>query len=97
MRPKRTVGSIEAKGFSIAVYTEDYENDYISLTDIARYRSDEPSAVIGNWLRNRETLEFLGLWESLNNPDFNSLEFEGIRGLAGLGLSVCGPRPIPIG
>lgn len=83
---------IQAKGISIAVYTEDYENDFISLSDIARYRSDEPSAVIANWLRNRETLEFLGLWESLNNPDFNSLEFEGFRSQAGLNSFTISPR-----
>lgn len=53
------------------------ENDYISLTDIAKYKSDDPTAVIGNWMRNRNTIEFLGIWESLYNPNFNPLEFEG--------------------
>ena len=47
-------------------------NDYISLTDIARYKSDEPSDVIKNWMRRKDTIEFLGLWESLNNTNFNS-------------------------
>lgn len=55
------------------------ENDYISLTDIAKYKSDDPTAVIGNWMRNRNTIEFLGIWESLYNPNFNPLEFEGVR------------------
>ena len=55
------------------------ENDYISLTDIAKYKSDDPTAVIGNWMRNRNTIEFLGIWESLYNPCFNPLEFEGVR------------------
>ena len=59
--------TIEAKGLSIQVYTEDFQNDYISLTDIARYKSDEPSDVIKNWMRRKDTIEFLGLWESLNN------------------------------
>lgn len=49
------------------------EADYISLTDIAKYKSDEPNAVIANWLRNRNTIEFLGIWESLYNPNFNPL------------------------
>lgn len=58
---------IEAQGFSIEVYTEDYMNDYISLTDIAKYKNeDDPRFVIQNWMRNRNTLEFIGLWEILN-------------------------------
>ncbi len=53
---------------------------YISLTDIAKYKSPEhPDDLIRNWLRNRNTLEFLGIWERLNNPDFNPVEFDGIR------------------
>ena len=67
------------------------DDDFISLSDIARYKSDDPSAVIGNWLRNRNTLEYLGIWESLYNPDFNSLEFEGIRGQAGLNAFTISP------
>ena len=63
--------TIEAKGFTIQIYTEDFKNDYISLTDIARYKSDEPSDVIKNWMRRKDTIEFLGLWESLNNMNFN--------------------------
>ena len=55
------------------------ENDYICLTDIARYKSDDPNAVIGNWLRNRNTIEYLGIWESLYNPNFKPLEFEGFE------------------
>ena len=53
---------IEAKGFSIQIYTEDSKNDYISLTDIARYKNHhEPKDVVKNWLRVRDTIEFLGL------------------------------------
>ncbi|WP_436629299.1 KilA-N domain-containing protein [Fusobacterium gastrosuis] len=53
---------IEAKGFSIEVYTEDFKNDYISLTDIAKYKNeDDLKFVIQNWMRNRNTLEFIGL------------------------------------
>lgn len=64
--------TIQAQGVSIEVYTEDFKNDYISLTDIAKYKNDDdPRFVIQNWMRNRNTLEFIGLWEALNNPDFN--------------------------
>lgn len=55
------------------------EADYISLTDIAKFKSDDPTAVIGNWMRNRNTVEYLGIWESLYNPGFNPIEFEGFR------------------
>ena len=59
--------------------------DYISLTDIARYKDAERTDyIIQNWLRNRNTIEFLGIWEHLNNPDFNPIEFDGIRKQAGL-------------
>lgn len=68
------------------------ENDYISLTDIAKYKSDDPTAVIGNWMRNRNTIEFLGIWESLYNPSFNPLEFEGFRKEAGLNAFTMSPQ-----
>ena len=59
--------------------------DYIWITDIARQKNDiDPNGVIGNWMRNRNTIEFLGLWETLYNPNFNPLEFEGVRNQAGL-------------
>ena len=50
------------------------KNDYISLTDIAKYKSDDPTAVIGNWMRNRNTIEYLGIWESLYNPNSRGLK-----------------------
>jgi len=65
--------------------------DYISLTDIARHKSEEPNAVIGNWMRNRNTIEYLGVWESLYNPDFNPLEFEGFKKKAGLNAFTLSP------
>ena len=61
---------IHAKGIDIGIYTTDFENEFISLTDLARYKSDEPNDVIRNWMRGRDVIEFLGLWESLHNPDF---------------------------
>lgn len=62
--------TIEAKGFAIRIYTEDFKNDYISLTDIARYKSDEPSDVIKNWMRRKDTIEFLGLLGKLKQHEF---------------------------
>ncbi|MDD7510891.1 MAG: KilA-N domain-containing protein [Peptostreptococcaceae bacterium] len=76
---------IKAQGFSIEIYTEDFKNDYISLTDIARYKNeDDPRFVIQNWMRNRNTLEFIGLWEILNNKDFNRVQFDTFKMEAGL-------------
>lgn len=76
---------ISAKGFDIEVYTEDFKNDYISLTDMAKYKNtDEPRFIIQNWMRNRNTLEFIGLWEALNNPNFNRVQFDTFRNEAGL-------------
>ena len=58
--------------------------DYISITDIARQKNaTDPNGVIANWMRNRNTVEFLGIWETLHNPNFNPLEFEGFRNKAG--------------
>ncbi len=65
--------------------------DYISLTDIARYKTDDTSAVIGNWMRNRNTIEYLGIWETLYNPAFKPLEFEGFRQEAGLNAFTLSP------
>ena len=76
---------ISAKDFDIEVYTEDFKNDYISLTDIAKYKNTEdPRFVIQNWMRNRNTLDFIGLWEVLNNPNFNRVQFDTFRNEAGL-------------
>lgn len=78
---KRT---INVKGSEIAVYHKE-RDDYISLTDIARHRDAERTDyIIQNWLRNRNTIEFLGIWEQLNNPGFKPIEFDGFRKQAGL-------------
>ena len=75
---------LEVQGRAITVVTND-QGDYISLTDIARFRENyETDDVIRNWLRNRNTIEFLGIWEQLNNPSFNPVEFDGFRIQAGL-------------
>ena len=68
------------------------ENDYISITDIAKHKSDDPTAVIGNWMRNRNTIEYLGVWESLYNPLFKPTEFEGFKKEAGLNAFTMSPQ-----
>ena len=67
-------------------------NDYISITDIAKHKTDDTSATIGNWMRNRNTIEFLGLWETLYNTDFKPIEFEGFRKDAGLNAFTMSPQ-----
>ncbi len=84
--------TIHANGIDIGIYTQDFENEFISLTDIARYKSDDPTAVIQNWMRNRDVIEFLGLWERLHNPDFNPLEFEGFKKQAGANAFTMSPK-----
>ena len=83
---------IHANGIDIGIYTQDFENEFISLTDIARYKSDDPTAVIQNWMRNRDVIEVLGLWERLHNPDFKPLEFEGFRKQAGANAFTMSPK-----
>ncbi len=74
---------IEVIGTEVIVYTQN-EQDFISLTDIARFRdADRSDYILQNWMRNRSAIEFIGLWEQFNNPDFNSIEFDGIKNLAG--------------
>jgi hypothetical protein len=90
--PKNSKTTIDVKGSSITVLSRKDE-DYISLTDIAKHKEpDRSDHVIQNWMRNRNTIEFLGVWERLNNADFNPLEFEGIRNKAGLNSFVLTPK-----
>ena len=85
--------TIEAKGFAIQIYTEDFKNDYISLTDIARYKNvHEPKDVVKNWLRVRDTIEFLGLWETIHNPNFKGVEFDSFRKDAGTNAFTLSPQ-----
>ena len=85
--------TIEAKGFTIQVYTEDFKNDYVSLTDIARYKNkEEPNVVVANWMRNYSTIEYLGIWERLNNPNFKPVEFEGFLKEAGSNAFTLSPK-----
>lgn len=81
---------VNVKDTSVSVIKYD-ETDFISLTDIAKFKSEEPNAVIANWLRNRNTIEYLGIWETLYNTDFNPLEFEGFKKEAGLNAFTLSP------
>jgi len=89
---KQNKSTVTVKGAVISVLSQGAD-DFISLTDIAKFKEpDRADHVIQNWMRNRNTVEFLGIWESLNNPDFKPLEFEGFRNRAGLNSFVLTPR-----
>ncbi|MCD4840744.1 MAG: KilA-N domain-containing protein [Methanosarcinales archaeon] len=76
--------TIEVKGADIPVLSQK-EDDYICITNIARYKNAEcTDDLVRNWLRNRNTIEFPGIWEQFNNTDFKPVEFDGIRMQAGL-------------
>ncbi|MBS5660823.1 MAG: KilA-N domain-containing protein [Clostridiales bacterium] len=82
--PKKPIKEIiNAKGIEIGIYTTDFQNEYVSLTDIAKYRSIEPRITIHNWLRGRDIVEFLGLWEALHNPNFKRIDFDAFKKDAG--------------
>ena len=83
MNAKIAKETLHAKGLDIAIYTQDFHNEYVSLTDIAKYRSTEPRITIHNWLRGRDIVEFLGLWETLHNPNFNRIDFDTVKTDAG--------------
>jgi hypothetical protein len=83
---------ITVQNLEISV-TNNTKNDFISLTDIARYRSQsEPFSVINNWMRGKFTLAYLGLWEMMNNVDFKPLEFERFKNEAGYNYFVLSPQ-----
>ena len=73
-KPKKS--TIEVQGTAITVLAGEH-GDYISLTDMVR-NFEGGSALIEQWLKNKDTVLFLGVWEQIHNPDFNSLEFDGI-------------------
>lgn len=81
------------RGTEVSIQWNMERDDYISLTDIAKVKdSDNPRYIIQNWMRNRNTIEFLGVWESLYNPDFNRVEFDASRSQAGLNSFVMTPQ-----
>lgn len=89
---KKAKTTIEVRGTEVGVLSEQGQ-DYICLTDIARYKNpDGTDDLIRNWLRNRNTVEFLGIWEELHNPDFNPVEFDGIRMQSGLNSFTLTPK-----
>ena len=84
--------TIYVKGTEITVFQNE-ESDFISLTDIARHKdSANTDTIVQNWLRNRNTIELLGFWEIMYNPNFKPLEFEGFRKQAGLNSFVLTPK-----
>jgi len=84
--------TIEVKGAAIPVLSHK-EDDYICITNIARYKNAEcTDDLVRNWLRNRNTIEFPGIWEQLDNPDFKPVEFDGIRMQAGLNSFTLTPK-----
>ncbi|WP_373574109.1 KilA-N domain-containing protein [Bifidobacterium adolescentis] len=88
---KEIQDSFSVKGIDVRVISKGDDNDYISLTDLAKYKSEDPSDAIKNWMRNRNTIEFLGVWETLNNPDFKPVEFDGFKKEAGLNSFIMTP------
>jgi len=83
---------IEVQGKVITLISRE-EKDFISLTDIAKFRNpDEPFSIINNWMRNRSTIEFLGLWEQLSNPDFKPIEFDRFKNEAGSNYFTLSPQ-----
>lgn len=88
-----TIKKMQVKDSEVRLLITQNQNDYISLTDIAKYRnSSESAAIISNWMRNRETVEFLGLWEKLSNPGFKLLEFDRFKMEAGTNYFVLSPQ-----
>ena len=89
-KPKKSI--IQVQGTAISIITQ-RADDYICITDLAKHKEpDRADHVIQNWMRNRNTVEFLGVWERLNNLVFKPLEFEGFRNRAGLNSFVLTPR-----
>ena len=86
------MAKIDVQGYSVTVVSVEKE-DFISLTDIAKHRNpDAPADIVKNWMRTRSTIEFLGLWEHLNNPDFKLVEFDQFRNEAGANHFVLSPQ-----
>lgn len=86
-------GNIEAKGITIRARLSSDGDDYISLTDIAKYEDeDNPRYIIQNWMRNRSTVDYLAIWEELHNPNFNRVEFEAVTKNAGRNAFVMTPQ-----
>ncbi|HAQ17642.1 MAG TPA: hypothetical protein DCR40_00210 [Prolixibacteraceae bacterium] len=80
---KQTKVSLIVQGTTVNILSKN-QTEYISLTDIAKYRNEnEPFSIINNWMRSRSTISFIGLWESLNNENFKPIEFDRFKTEAG--------------
>ena len=86
----KKTSELDVKGTLVRVVKIDGE-DFVCLTDMAKLKSDDPQQTISNWMRNRMTIEYLGLWEELYNPGFKPLEFEGFRKEVGLNSFTMSP------
>ena len=82
-------GNYPCKGIDIGIYITTFEDEFISLTDIAN--EEDPRFVIQNWMSNRNTIEFLGVWEEVHNSDFYRVQFEAVKNEAGLNRFVMTP------
>ena len=92
MADKTFKGKITAKGTEIAVLSKGTPDDYISLTDIAEYKNaEEPFIVVNNWMRARNTIEYLGIWEHLNNAEFKPIDFDRFLSEAGANAFTLSP------
>lgn len=90
--PRKKTNQLTVKGVEVKT-SQQAQANYLCITDIAKYKNaDRPDELIRNWLRNRNTLEFLGIWEQLNNPDFNPVEFDGLKNQAGLNSFTLSPK-----
>ena len=86
------MSKISVQGKEITVLNKNQE-DYISLTDIAKYKNkDAPVDIVKNWMRTKSTIELLGLWEKLNNPYFKQVEFDLFKNEAGANSFVLSPQ-----
>ena len=91
--PRHAKDKIYAKGMEIGIYSANSKDEFISLTDIARYQKiEDPRFVVRNWMRNRDTIEYLGVWEMLYNPDFKRAEFGTFKNEAGRNAFVISPE-----
>jgi hypothetical protein len=89
---KSKTQKINTKGVEVSIM-QHTSNDYISLTDMARYKNpDEPKDVVKNWMKNYSTIEYIGIWETLNNPNFKGVEFDSFKNQAGSNSFTLSPQ-----
>ena len=89
---KQTKNTLVVQGTTVNIFFKN-ETEYISLTDIAKYRNEnEPFSIINNWMRSRSTISFIGLWENLNNENFKPIEFDRFKTEAGDNYFVLSPQ-----